>query len=65
MHDIIRLNNHVGWGLRICHVLELYLMNVCLSRFSLINLGENLSLNIIRIERLITTKYCYEIALQL
>lgn len=48
-------------GLRICQVkvLELCLMNVCPSKFSLIISGESLPLNIIRMERLRTTEYCY------
>ena len=39
-------------------VLELYHMHVCLSIFNLINSGETLSLNIIRMEWLITTEEC-------
>ena len=41
-------------------VLELYLMNACLSRLSLINLGEALSLNIITMQQLITIEQCFE-----
>ena len=43
-----------------CEVLELDLMDVCLSISSLINSGEALSLNIIRMERLMTIEGCYE-----
>lgn len=42
-----------------CKVLELYLMDACLSIFGLINLGEALSLNVIKIKRPIATEQRY------
>ena len=44
-----------------CKVLELYLMDVCLSLFSTINLGEALSLNTIIMDWLIINEPCFEV----
>lgn len=48
-----------GVGNMPCKVLELYLMDACLSIFGLINLGEALSLNVIKIKRPIATEQRY------
>jgi hypothetical protein len=44
-----------------CKVLELYLVVVCLSIFSTINLGEVLPLNIIRMDWLIANEPGFEV----
>jgi hypothetical protein len=53
-HSILQLSDHVGWGWEyVCKVLELCSMDDCLRNFNLINSCEALSLNIVRMERLI------------
>ena len=44
-----------GAGNMSCKVLELYFLDACRSGFNLINFGEALSLNVIRMKRLRAT----------
>ena len=55
--NVINLSTRLGGTKNMsCKVLELYLMDACLSIFNMLNASEALSMNIMRIERLVTNE---------